>query len=240
MGSVRASQIGRLGTWPCRWCCGGSPRRPGTSIGARYAALGVIPPTGGSMSSCTAGWRAGGGPERIGPPAGRASGLLGGPHRPIRGRLRLRADLPTTPVPPASRPRHPPMDSFLGVPDRIRGRGVRQPVSVGEHSGRVQCRGRGAGQGAGRDRRRRGGECAALRVGADHAASGCTPSPAITRHCFMSDGPGQRRRAAPAHRRGDACGRRTPTWSRSSCRPATASFGSTSPSGPEPGNCPTG
>ncbi len=85
-------------------------------VGARYAALGVISPTGGLIEFVHSGM-----PDdavqRIGHlPEGK--GLLGAlidDPRPIR--LRRIADDPrSTGFPPG----HPPMDSFLGVPIRIR------------------------------------------------------------------------------------------------------------------------
>ena len=85
-------------------------------VGARYAALGVISPTGGLAEFVHSGM-----PEdavaRIGHlPEGK--GLLGAlieDPRPIRLR-RIAADERSTGFPPG----HPPMSSFLGVPIRIR------------------------------------------------------------------------------------------------------------------------
>ena len=85
-------------------------------VGARYAALGVISPTGGLSEFVHTGMR----PEaveRIGHlPEGK--GLLGAlidDPRPIR--LHRIADDPRSSGFP---PRHPPMDGFLGVPIRVR------------------------------------------------------------------------------------------------------------------------
>jgi signal transduction histidine kinase len=85
-------------------------------VGARYAALGVISPTGGLIEFVHSGMP----PEvveRIGHlPEGK--GLLGAlidDPRPIR--LRRIADDPRSAGFP---PGHPPMDSFLGVPIRVR------------------------------------------------------------------------------------------------------------------------
>ena len=85
-------------------------------VGARYAALGVISPTGGLAEFVHSGMP----PEaveRIGHlPEGK--GLLGAlieDPRPIRLR-RIADDERSTGFPPG----HPPMDSFLGVPIRIR------------------------------------------------------------------------------------------------------------------------
>jgi GAF domain-containing protein len=85
-------------------------------VGARYAALGVISPTGGLAEFVHSGM-----PEdavaRIGHlPEGK--GLLGAlieDPRPIRLR-RIADDERSTGFPPG----HPPMSSFLGVPSRIR------------------------------------------------------------------------------------------------------------------------
>ena len=85
-------------------------------VGARYAALGVISPTGGLAEFVHSGMPAEA-VERIGHlPEGK--GLLGAlidDPRPIRLR-RIADDARSTGFPPG----HPPMDSFLGVPIRVR------------------------------------------------------------------------------------------------------------------------
>jgi signal transduction histidine kinase len=85
-------------------------------VGARYAALGVISPTGGLVEFVHSGMPAEA-VERIGHlPEGK--GLLGAlidDPRPIRLR-RIADDARSVGFPPG----HPPMDSFLGVPIRVR------------------------------------------------------------------------------------------------------------------------
>jgi GAF domain-containing protein len=85
-------------------------------VGARYAALGVISPTGGLVEFVHSGMPAEA-VERIGHlPEGK--GLLGAlidDPRPIRLR-RIADDARSAGFPPG----HPPMDSFLGVPIRVR------------------------------------------------------------------------------------------------------------------------
>jgi signal transduction histidine kinase len=85
-------------------------------VGARYAALGVISPTGGLAEFVHSGMPSEA-VERIGHlPQGK--GLLGAlidDPRPIRLR-RIADDSRSTGFPPG----HPPMDSFLGVPIRVR------------------------------------------------------------------------------------------------------------------------
>ena len=186
-------------------------------VGARYAALGVISPTGGLAEFVHTGMPRGRG-GRGSATCREGKGLLGAlieDPRPIRLR-RIASDPRSVGFPPG----HPPMSSFLGVPIRIRDEVFGNLYLSREHQGRVQRRGRGAGPGArghggGGDRER-----PAVRVGhvPRRVAAGRRGD-----HPRRAVGRAGRRRLAGAHRPDQPADRRGPTSSPSCCPAARRS-----------------
>ena len=179
-------------------------------VDARYGALGVLDETGTGLAQfITVGideeTRA-----RIGPlPKGLGIlGLLIADARPLR-----LADIAEHPASAGFPPHHPAMHSFLGVPIRVRDRGLREPLSHRQDLGRgLHRRRRGAGPRPGRrggrgDQQRRAvrrpqprGAGAGRTAGSRNRA--CSPGPRRRRSSKSLRPRSSADRSGPGHDRG--------------------------------------